>query len=170
MLQHLADLTAAGYGSSCTDPSRCCVTHDPCGNLSAKHPASTWPLFCSIAGWWFAAGLRSYASCCTRWALCVCCCGMVRCASQTGRGDVFCMLQANEPRGAEGIMETKQAYEFTLDTIGQDIHSGLQCQPPAYQQWQNSQVRSSVASTMRFLLLVFDGPCCPRSRALRGLA
>jgi hypothetical protein len=32
--------------------------------------------------------------------------------------------QANEPRGAEGILETKQAYEFTLDTIGQDIHSG----------------------------------------------
>lgn len=32
--------------------------------------------------------------------------------------------QANEPRGAEGIAETKQAYEFTLDTIGQDIHSG----------------------------------------------
>eukprot|EP00775_Hariotina_reticulata_P002070 gene2070-2390_t len=30
----------------------------------------------------------------------------------------------NEPRGAEGILETKQAYEFTLDTIGQDIHSG----------------------------------------------
>lgn len=26
-------------------------------------------------------------------------------------------------------METKQAYEFTLDTIGQDIHSGggIQC-------------------------------------------
>lgn len=34
------------------------------------------------------------------------------------------LLQANEPRGAEGILETKQAYEFTLDTIGQDIHSG----------------------------------------------
>lgn len=34
--------------------------------------------------------------------------------------------QANEPRGAEGVLETKQAYEFTLDTIGQDIHSGEQ--------------------------------------------
>lgn len=35
-----------------------------------------------------------------------------------------CELQSNEPRGAEGITETKQAYEFTLDTIGHDIHSG----------------------------------------------
>jgi hypothetical protein len=36
------------------------------------------------------------------------------------------LAQANEPRGAEGVLETKQAYEFTLDTIGQDIHSGRQ--------------------------------------------
>jgi hypothetical protein len=33
-------------------------------------------------------------------------------------------MQSNEPRGAEGILETRQAYDFTLDTIGQDIHSG----------------------------------------------
>jgi hypothetical protein len=40
-------------------------------------------------------------------------------------------LQSNEPRGAEGILETRQAYDFTLDTIGQDIHSGEQVAEPS---------------------------------------
>jgi hypothetical protein len=33
-------------------------------------------------------------------------------------------LQLNEPRGAEGLTEIRQAYEFTLERLGQDLHSG----------------------------------------------
>eukprot|EP00878_Enallax_costatus_P014549 GHUV01015220.1.p1 GENE.GHUV01015220.1~~GHUV01015220.1.p1 ORF type:complete len:323 (+),score=42.52 GHUV01015220.1:134-1102(+) len=52
-----------------------------------------------------------------------------RCLLQCPSVDLWFMYlkfikRTNEIRGAEGILETKQAYEFTLDTIGQDIHSG----------------------------------------------
>jgi hypothetical protein len=33
-------------------------------------------------------------------------------------------LQLNEPRGAEGLPEIRQAYEFTLDRLGQDSACG----------------------------------------------
>lgn len=32
--------------------------------------------------------------------------------------------QLNEPRGAEGLPEIRQAYEFTLDRLGQDSACG----------------------------------------------
>ncbi|WIA36938.1 hypothetical protein OEZ86_008179 [Tetradesmus obliquus] len=52
-----------------------------------------------------------------------------RCLMQCPSVDLWFMYlkfikKSNEPRGAEGILETRQAYDFTLDTIGQDIHSG----------------------------------------------
>jgi hypothetical protein len=32
--------------------------------------------------------------------------------------------RSNEPRGVAGLPEVRQAYEFSLDTVGQDIGAG----------------------------------------------